>query len=173
MSAKVLNRRQARWSTSLSKFDFIITYQPGSQQGKSDALSHRSYLAPKEGDEIYNQQKTIVLRPENLNLHSLVTSLPKNCPIIEEIKKNLKEDPLVKNVRTQLEHGEGKNFEFKDELLFYKDLLYAPPGNLRLQILQAHHDFPSARHFGYNKTLESISRDYFLATNVEICKRSY
>jgi hypothetical protein len=31
----------------------------------------------------------------------------------------------------------------------------------RLEILQARHDFPSARHFGYNKTLELVSKDYW------------
>lgn len=81
---------------SLSKFHFIITYRPTSQQVKSDALSYSSYLTPKEGDEIYNQQKTIILRPEHLSLHSWITSLLKNCPIIEEIKKVLKQDPPVK-----------------------------------------------------------------------------
>ena len=32
MSAKVLNRRQARWSISLLCFNFIITYRPGTQK---------------------------------------------------------------------------------------------------------------------------------------------
>jgi len=91
---------------SLSKFDFIITYRLGSQQEKFDVLSCCSYLASKERDEIYNQQKTIVLRLGHLSLHSLVTSLPKHCPIIEEIKKVFKHDPLEKNVKTQLELGE-------------------------------------------------------------------
>jgi hypothetical protein len=68
MSAKVLNRRQAYWSMSLSRFDFVITYRPGNQQGKSDALSRCSYLAPKERDETYDQQQTIILKPEHLNL---------------------------------------------------------------------------------------------------------
>jgi hypothetical protein len=67
------------------------------------------------------------LKPECLNLQSLVSTLPKTLPIIEKIKKDLEEDPLVKNVKTQLELGEGKDFEFKNELLFYKDLLYVPP----------------------------------------------
>jgi hypothetical protein len=39
MSAKVLNRRQARWSISLSRFSFVITYRPSSKQIQSDALS--------------------------------------------------------------------------------------------------------------------------------------
>jgi hypothetical protein len=32
MSAKVLNRRQDHWSISLSRFNFVITYRPGSKQ---------------------------------------------------------------------------------------------------------------------------------------------
>jgi hypothetical protein len=39
MNDRVLNRRQARWSMSLSRFDFGITYRPGNLQGKPDALS--------------------------------------------------------------------------------------------------------------------------------------
>jgi hypothetical protein len=54
MSARVLNQHQACWSISLSRFNFMITYRPGSQQGRSDTLSRRSYLAPKEGDAAYD-----------------------------------------------------------------------------------------------------------------------
>ena len=53
MSARVLNRRQARWSMSLSRFDFVITYRPRKQQGLLDALS-RSYLAPKAGEAAFD-----------------------------------------------------------------------------------------------------------------------
>ena len=38
-SARVLNRRQARWAQFLTHFDFKITFRPGRQQGKADALS--------------------------------------------------------------------------------------------------------------------------------------
>ena len=38
-TTQVLNWHQAWWSLFLSDFDFTITYRPGSQQGKSDALS--------------------------------------------------------------------------------------------------------------------------------------
>jgi len=39
MSAKKLNRRQARWSLTLSRFDFKMHHRPGKTMGKSDALS--------------------------------------------------------------------------------------------------------------------------------------
>ena len=58
-NARVLNRRQARWSLFLSQFDYLIVYRPGSQQGKSDALSRRSYLALKPRDAAFEQQKSI------------------------------------------------------------------------------------------------------------------
>lgn len=40
-SAKRLNPRQARWSLFFSRFDFKVTYQHGSKNGKADALSRQ------------------------------------------------------------------------------------------------------------------------------------
>jgi len=39
-TAKRLNSGQARWSLFFSRFDFIITFRPGSHNTKADALSH-------------------------------------------------------------------------------------------------------------------------------------
>ncbi|CAJ0936995.1 unnamed protein product [Ranitomeya imitator] len=38
-SAKCLTPRQARWNLFLNQFDFVISYRPGSRNGKADALS--------------------------------------------------------------------------------------------------------------------------------------
>ena len=53
-NARVLNRRQARWAQFLTRLDFKIAYRPGKQQGKADALSRRSYLAPRPGDPAFD-----------------------------------------------------------------------------------------------------------------------
>src|SRR5919198_1451365 len=42
MSAKKLNRRQARWSLTLARFDFVMHHRPGKTMGKLDALSRRA-----------------------------------------------------------------------------------------------------------------------------------
>ncbi len=42
MSAKKLNRRQARWSLTLARFDFAMHHRPGKTMGKLDALSRRA-----------------------------------------------------------------------------------------------------------------------------------
>ncbi|CAJ0920365.1 unnamed protein product [Ranitomeya imitator] len=47
-SAKCLTPRQARWSLFLNQFNFIISYRPGSCNGKADALSriHSTETSP-------------------------------------------------------------------------------------------------------------------------------
>src|SRR6266571_4677086 len=42
MTAKQLNRRQARWSLYLAHFDFALHHKPGRTMGKPDALSRRA-----------------------------------------------------------------------------------------------------------------------------------
>ena len=42
MVSQDLNRRQARWSLYLSRFDFVMTHRPGKSSGKPDALSRRA-----------------------------------------------------------------------------------------------------------------------------------
>ena len=53
-NARILNRRQARWAQLFTRFNFVIMYRPGVQQGKADALSRRSYLAPKPGEPAFD-----------------------------------------------------------------------------------------------------------------------
>ena len=57
MSAKKLNRRQARWSLTLACFDFVMHHRPGKTMGKSDALSRRADHGSGAGD---NQNITLL-----------------------------------------------------------------------------------------------------------------
>jgi hypothetical protein len=56
--------------------------------------------------------------------------------------------PLVLDIKRRSDNNHEK---FK-----FEECLYIPKGPARLQVLQARHDFPAARHFGFNKTLEFI-----------------
>ena len=95
MSTQVLNQRQAKWSMSFSQFDIMITYYPSNLQGKPDALSHWSYLAPKEGDLILDQQKSIVLKPANFQLKALAMSSYDDASYFMEVQEALKDNPFV------------------------------------------------------------------------------
>nr|XP_061790648.1 uncharacterized protein LOC133580375 [Nerophis lumbriciformis] len=63
-AAKRLNSCQARWALFLTRFNFQITYRPGSRNGKPDALS-RLHEAAEEG----SSEESIV--PENLIVGAL------------------------------------------------------------------------------------------------------
>lgn len=54
-TAKRLNPRQARLSLFFSRFNFTVTYHPGSKNTKADALS-RQY----EGEKVDQQPETII-----------------------------------------------------------------------------------------------------------------
>jgi len=214
MSAKVLNRRQAHWSISLSRFNFVIMYCPGSKQIRSDALSRRAYLAPKEGDAAYDQQKTTLIKPEQLQLKTMRTTTSVDAFIFQDIRVSLKVDSLALKLnnnagifnpkgfpslglevidskspnqptsssRVSISHDADPRFQFQDGLLYYQGLLYVPEGPCRLRMLKSRHNSPSAGHFGYNKTMEPISRDFWwpqmwktvkdYVTTCDTCSRS-
>ena len=50
MSTKQLSCRQACWSEFLSRFNFVIQYQPGKLEAKPDELTKRSRDFLKERD---------------------------------------------------------------------------------------------------------------------------
>jgi len=57
MTAKKLNRRQARWSLYLARFDFKLIHCPGRSMGKPDALSQR----PDHGKGASDNEDVILL----------------------------------------------------------------------------------------------------------------
>jgi hypothetical protein len=62
---KLLNRRQARWSEFLFRFNFKIVYRPGKQGVKPDALTRRSEDLPQKEDKRLLHQSQTVLKKEN------------------------------------------------------------------------------------------------------------
>src|SRR5215213_367340 len=182
MSTKLLNRRQARWSEFLSRFDFKISYRPGKAGGKPDALTRRSGDLPKEGDERLAHQSQTVLKSHNLdeelakscNAPDTMRLLADNSPTImrstldELFLEAYQTDPFPSQVLTMLDnqvrHSRlislaecGRN----DNRLTYRNRIYVPNHEpLRLRLLQDHHDVPAAGHPGRAKTLELLSRAY-------------
>ena len=136
----------------------MIIYQLGNLQGKPDVLSQRSYLAPKKGDPILDQQKSIVLKPANFQLKDLVISFGKDASYLKEVQGALQNDPCVENIRKRLHANEvNDEFEFKNELLYFNKLLCIPLGPTQLKIIHMCHDLLAVGHFGFNKTMELIS----------------
>ncbi|CAJ0927315.1 unnamed protein product, partial [Ranitomeya imitator] len=85
-SAKRLNPRQARWSLFFSRFDFVVSYLPGSKNVKADALS-RSFLPDSPGvlEPVGILKKGVILSAISPDLRRVLQEFqadrPDRCPV--------------------------------------------------------------------------------------------
>ena len=145
---------------SLSQFDFVIIYRPGKQQRLSDALSRRSYLAPKAGEAAFDQQCTTLLKLECFCLCATIVPTSIDVNFLDQVRVASIQDNVFLDIKRRPNHEEDK-FKLEGDLLYFEERLYIPEGPIRLRVLQSRHDFPAVGHFGFNKTLELISRDFW------------
>ena len=136
-TARVLSRRQAHWSHFLSCFDFIITYRPGAQQAKVDALSRRSYLAPHPGEPAFEEQKLTLLGSDRVRqMIANISQRPFDSSLLYKISANISGDLFVQDIldhilpdrascsRNNNSHTDYDQFTWQNGFLFRKDLLY-------------------------------------------------
>lgn len=176
MSSKLLNRRQARWSEFLSRFNFKIVYRPGKAGQKPDSLTRRSGDLPKEGDERLCEQQKAVLKPQNLpqELHLLANTSSSHAQthLDNLFKEGYEIDPFPSSVIADIKQGTRQRKDISLALCSVRDgrlyigsrLLIPDYAPLRLYLLQQHHDTPVAGHQGREKTFELLSRDYYWST---------
>ncbi|KAI0994899.1 hypothetical protein K3495_g13280 [Podosphaera aphanis] len=148
MTTKTLNRRQARWSEFLSRFNFVISYRPGRLGAKPDALTRRSEDLPSDQeDERIRQQCQTVLKPHNLDPEIVqrmgsslnLATMPLDTPTIAERIENLitqgyREDTALQHHIQTLEgpgphrskHLDLSRCSIRNERLCFDDLIYIP-----------------------------------------------
>jgi len=108
---------------------------------------------------------------------------PKGCPSPgSEVIDSESPNQPTSSSRVSRSHDVDPRFQFQDGLLYYQGLLYVPKGPCQLQMLQSRHNSPSMGHFGYNKTMELISKDFWwlqmwktvkdYVTTCDTCSRS-
>ena len=66
MTTKALTGRQARWAETLSRFNFMIMYKPGSQN-RADPLTRRDQEMDSQMAVKISTRMQTLLRPENLD----------------------------------------------------------------------------------------------------------
>jgi hypothetical protein len=168
MSAKKLNRRQARWSLYLSRFDFTLHHIPGRSMGKPDALSRR----PDHGNGTEDNSEVVLLKPELFTVRALegVQVEGEEQDILREIRRRNRngeqEDAVAVAARALKETNGGslRSAEWRqtEGVLYYRDRIYVPKNaELRRRIVERHHDTQITGHAGRWKTLELVSRSYW------------
>lgn len=168
-SAKKLNRRQARWSLFLSRFDFHLHHRPGYSMGKPDALSRRADHGTGQDD---NNNVTL-LRPELFVIAALseMKVTGEEVEILRDIRFSLRskeelEEPVMRAVlelrKSCTRSVRSAEWGEQNGLLLFRGKVYVPPTHdLRRRIIAQHHDLKISGHPGRFKTLELISRNYW------------
>ncbi|XP_018428231.1 PREDICTED: adhesion G protein-coupled receptor L3-like [Nanorana parkeri] len=132
---KTLSSRQVRWSFFFDRFDYVITYRPGSKNGKADSLSRIGDTSRED------TVPTSIIPPERVLAATI------------DLKQQLKTDLQAKHNHPQGLDQDGEGF------LYYGTRLCIPP-NMHVQILKRLHNSPATGHPGINRTLELVRR-YF------------
>jgi len=168
MTAKKLNRRQARWSLHLARFDFLLHHHPGHTMGKPDTLSRRA----DHGNGASDNENVVLLRPEFLAVHALegVELTGMEQKILSDIRKGNQnrdqEEPIARAARELQRSANGtvhsSEWSNIDGLLQFRGKIYVPQSlDLHRQIVALCHDTHIAGHPGHWKTLELVSRNYW------------
>ena len=168
-TTKLLNRRQARWSEFLSRFNFVITFRPGRQGAKPDALTRRSEDLPREGDDRLQHQSQVVLKTHNLDpvLRLQTMRLPEDLETL--LTQGYDTDDVVRSILTALRSDSDRHPAVtlaecteREGRLYYQDRLYIPDSpNLKAALLRRCHDDPVAGHPGRARTYDILSREFY------------
>ena len=164
MRVQKLNQRQACWTLYLSRFDFTLKHVLGTKMGKADKLSRRPDW--KVGIEKDNDNQVPIKDYWLHNLYKVVIEGPE-VNIVEKIKKARGKDKEVVKVveeikKARIKAVRGEEWQLEGDLILKKRKVYVPKDEeLRIEIIQLHHDVPVARHRGKWKMTELVTRNYW------------
>jgi hypothetical protein len=172
MTKKLLNRRQARWSEFLTRFDYVIVYRPGKSNGKADGWTRRPGDLPEGGDDRLKSMEQVVLKPHNLPEQLRISAndmLECQVPLISDLfTQAYRDDPLPNKILDAIRQGGSlKDITVaecteQEGKVWYRGKFYVPEGDqLRLRLIQGHHDTALAGHPGRAKTFDLLDRKYY------------
>ena len=186
MTTKILNRRQARWAEFLANYDFVLVHIPG-KKNPADGPSRRpdyienveiptGTLIPKSALRMLQPYKLLLQATNGGSnssspLNHVSTSSPleahwnrigvhantvPDSSLRSRFITALEADPLAKQHRDNPPHP----WSWQDGLLLHDNLVYIPD-DLRIELMQMHHDDPLAGHYGVAKTTQLVLRNYY------------
>lgn len=133
-----LSRRQARWSEVLSRFHFTIKYRPGATN-PADPLSR-----------LYSS--VLCVDPHQPILSVTVSDFKSD--LLDKIKSATASDPELQDSKTTRKyHNEGGYWSYQGRVVV--------PQSLCSDIISDHHSNVTSGHFGWKKTLDLISRQFW------------
>jgi len=135
----------------LSQFDFILKHVAGSKMGKADGLSRRADW--KIGVDKDNENQVFIKDNWIRSIYEVVVEGPE-VELVEKIKKaRSKNEDVIRVVEEMKKAGvrelRGHEWKIEDDLVLRKGKVYVPKDEeLRVEIIQLHHDVLVAGHGG-------------------------
>ena len=151
---KLVDQRRARWSLTFKRFDFVINYRPGKENGLADALSRRPDYKPSE-EELERIRQQPILEPHVVQIAAIQT---RSQTFLDRIRDALPHDGFY---QSQLSPAGESPFIMIDGIPHFQDRIYVPDGPLRLEVLLTCHESKLAGHLGRTQTLELITRKFY------------
>ncbi|KAG0159950.1 hypothetical protein PDIDSM_7477 [Penicillium digitatum] len=154
-TTKLLNRRQARWSEFLSRFNFKITYRPGKQGAKPDALTGD---LPEEPPATAEVPPTITVPPDiadppitaapETRVRFIENNLPEPPSTIKDLLlEAYNQDKVVQSILEALDKNASQELPLLPEPLPDND-------ELKAEILRLCHDKPTVGHLAVRERLD-------------------
>jgi len=175
IKAQKLNRRQARWSLYLSRFDFALKHVAGKSMWRADSLSRKVDWA--EGVE-KNNENQVMVKEEWLEVRAMEQLIEgPDEGIIKKIKEARdKDEEVIKVVEEMKKVGvkilRDEEWQIEEGLVLKKGRVYVPKDEkLRVEIIWLHHDMLIAGHGGQWKMVELVTRNYWWPEVMKEVKR--
>ena len=142
-----LNRRQARWVEMLADYDLQIIHKPG-KLNRSDPLSRMSFPDP--------EAETV-----GLAYSCIVVASALGDDFLEKCRLGYATDTYYEQLNKR--HLRNSQLRQQDGLWYMGDKLCIPSSDdgIKTIILKELHDNSTGGHFGFDKTLESVSRRFY------------
>jgi transposase InsO family protein len=173
MSDKQLTRRQSRWAEMLADYNFVVSYRPGKQSEKPDALSRRDDVYPSGGDGAYAKNNphnfTTLLKSHNVTGFrgrriEKTDEVGEHEDFASALLRAQAGDPALQDHKAKMGYPNLRpQPTIRDDGVLLLDGKIAVPADdaIKLRILRQKHDHPTAGHPGRIKTIQLISRDYY------------
>jgi hypothetical protein len=146
---QILSQKQITWAMILSEFNFVLEHKAGIRNQVADALSRREDHILTEKEKL-QASEGLVFRPDQFaDSFSITANLVSGDSQSEGVPS---------------EEDENTDEECIEIDSFPRDAKAAPEvisdERLKLTITRLRHDSVTAGHYGFNKTLKAIRRDF-------------
>jgi hypothetical protein len=171
-----LNRRQARWAEIRLEYSFVIIYRKGSLNQKADILSRCPAYTFREGGTTAISEKPMLGPDQWLEIRAMeiydesleyieigVLEVALLSPDQKEaIIQDAKMDEEYMKICRAVSKGDNvdANYSSEEDLQAWKGRIYVPKA-MRKKVMKSEHDSKIAGHFGRDRTMELISRNFF------------